>query len=1109
MKKILLILLAALLIPVFAVAQSPEGRLPKTVVADVLAQMPAKNVDIYNQMMTDLIESGVEGLTILTDGMNPKGDNTAVGFAIGGLSYYVMTPGKTAERQKVQGALIKALEKVSDRELKAFFIRQLQIVGDDGVLGTLQKYAAGKELSEEAVAAIVEIGSPAAIETIEELVPVIANKSVAAFAAGHMGLSSQEKLVQSWLGTSDLKLQKASLDALSRMGGESSLPMLRKAATAIGLSYEPTGATESYLRILARFPNQKELASLLKNSDPNIRSSAIQIIAQTSGKEVLPYALKAIEDANRPYRNAALDATAPYADEQFYGALTAKLPEASTSAKTRRPANPESTVDIINFLGKQKAKSAVEKIITFINAPDAEQRAAAVTSLTRMDDPRGAAALIAGLSTSDAAQTALIKEALLWYKTNQNKALIAAMPASSELGKVAIVEILAAKNATESVAAIIDLTSSKGELGKAAYAALSTVSTEKELDKLCTMLEKGEYTTSLQQAIGSVLSKMSSEKALSAIQSKMTGKESLYYPTLSYIASPTAFEIVKVGIDKGNEAAVNAALAWSGFEASKTLFELYKKRADDASLTAYIKLLGATKFNDTQKLIYLRNALAIAGTAVQKNILLNEIGKCNTFNALLLAGQYLDNPATQHAAGTAVMSIAIKDKEYKFWSEQEREILEKFLAVRGGGDAPYDKEAIKKYLAEAPSVVGFVSAFNGKDLSGWRGLVQNPIARAKMKPAELAAAQAKADQVMAQEWKVADGELQFTGKGENICTAKPYGDFEMYVDWRIGKHGDSGIYLRGSPQVQIWDTTLTRVGAEVGSGGLYNNQQNPSKPLVLADNAIGEWNTFYIKMVGERVTVILNGVKVVDNVILENYWDRKQPIFPVEQIELQAHGDAIAFRDIYIKELPQAKPFELSAQEKSEGFKVLFDGFSMHEWIGNTKDYVAEEGAITLYPKNGGGGNLYTKDEYTDFVFRFEFMLTPAANNGLGIRTPLEGDAAYVGNCELQILDSEHPVYKDLEIYQYHGSAYGIIPAKRGFLKPTGEWNYEEVEVKGTHVKVILNGTVIMEGDLAQASKNGTADHQDHPGLKNTKGHIGFLGHGSQVKFKNIRIKEL
>ncbi len=126
----------------------------------------------------------------------------------------------------------------------------------------------------------------------------------------------------------------------------------------------------------------------------------------------------------------------------------------------------------------------------------------------------------------------------------------------------------------------------------------------------------------------------------------------------------------------------------------------------------------------------------------------------------------------------------------------------------------------------------------------------------------------------------------------------------------------------------------------------------------------------------------------------------------------------------------------------------------------------------------------------------------------MGIHAPLEGDIAYDGK-EIQILDNTASIYANLKEYQYHGSVYGVIAAKRGFLKPLGEWNYEEVIVKGDQIKVTLNGTVILEGNMREASKNGTLDHKEHPGLNRTKGHIGFLGHGSELEFRNIRIKDL
>jgi hypothetical protein len=397
---------------------------------------------------------------------------------------------------------------------------------------------------------------------------------------------------------------------------------------------------------------------------------------------------------------------------------------------------------------------------------------------------------------------------------------------------------------------------------------------------------------------------------------------------------------------------------------------------------------------------------------------------------------------------------------------------------------------------------GFVALFNGENLSGWKGLLKspydNPIKRGTLSPDRLKELQKEADEDMRAHWKVADGTLVFDGKGRSLCTAKDYGDFEMLVDWKILKDGDSGIYLRGSPQVQIWDTQ--RPSAEVGSGGLYNNQKNPSKPTKVADKPVGEWNTFRIFMIGEKVTVILNGEIVVDNVIMENYWDRDIPIFPTGQIELQNHGNTLYFSNIFIREI-------LTAAEKLEGFVPLFNGRDMAGWTGNTIGYYAMDGKMICDPTKAGG-NVYTSEQFSNFILRFEFMLTAGANNGLAIRAPLEGDAAYQG-MEIQILEDSHPKYADLQPYQFHGSIYGIVPAKRDCLKPVGEWNFEEVTAKGRQVTVKVNGKTIVDADLDKASTPETMDHRDHPGLKRDKGHIGFCGHGDHLEFRNIRIKSL
>ena len=531
------------------------------------------------------------------------------------------------------------------------------------------------------------------------------------------------------------------------------------------------------------------------------------------------------------------------------------------------------------------------------------------------------------------------------------------------------------------------------------------------------------------------------------------------------------------------------------------------------SLPSIIKVAATKQVqqNSAQQLLQLQDQMdkvKLNGNDFQKKSILIQAAKIPSIGGFVFVSQFLAEAGVQKEAALIVTRLALAN--HTITGPMVRQTLEQALPLISGEDSALLVPMLKAHLKKMPYDYGFVSLFNGKDLTGWKGLVSNPIARGKMSEAELATAQQKINESIQKDWIIKDGLLVFTGHGDNLCTDKQYGDMEMYVDWKITEKGDAGIYLRGTPQVQIWDTSRREVGAQVGSGGLYNNQKNISKPLLVADNKIGEWNTFHIIMKGDKVTVYLNGILVTDNISLENYWDRKIPLFTKEQIELQAHGTYVAYRNIYLRELPNESTTTttLRDSEKQEGFVQLFDGTNMDKWIGNKAGYLLKEGVIEVNPEAKGGGNLYTNEEFSDFIYRFEFQLTPGANNGIGIHAPLEGDAAYVG-MEIQVLDSEHPIYANLKPYQYHGSVYGIVPAKRGFLKPTGEWNQEEIMIQGSKIKVTLNGTVITEADLKEATKNGTMDHNEHPGLKNTTGHIGFLGHGDVVRFKNMRIKKL
>lgn len=203
-----------------------------------------------------------------------------------------------------------------------------------------------------------------------------------------------------------------------------------------------------------------------------------------------------------------------------------------------------------------------------------------------------------------------------------------------------------------------------------------------------------------------------------------------------------------------------------------------------------------------------------------------------------------------------------------------------------------------------------------------------------------------------------------------------------------------------------------------------------------------------------------------------------------------------------------ARAQDAKPKSDEKGFSPLFDGKSLNGWKlvrGHGPGYIVKDGVLVC-PADGGG-NLFTEKEYSNFIFRFEFKTEPGGNNGVGIRAPLEGDAAYVG-MEIQILDDGHEKYKGkIKSEQHHGSIYDVIPARTGFLKPAGEWNAEEIMVRGSRVRVTLNGVIILDADLNTVREEATL--KKHPGLKNKSGRIGFLGHGSLVEFRNIRIKAL
>jgi len=424
---------------------------------------------------------------------------------------------------------------------------------------------------------------------------------------------------------------------------------------------------------------------------------------------------------------------------------------------------------------------------------------------------------------------------------------------------------------------------------------------------------------------------------------------------------------------------------------------------------------------------------------------------------------------------------------------------------------------------------GFTALFNGKDLTNWKGLVNDPPKRARLTQEQLAQAQAKADERMRGHWSVADGVLVFDGAGDNLCTTKDFGNFEMLVDWKIEPDGDSGIYLRGSPQVQIWDPD-SKPAAGIGSGGLYNNKRGLHDPLVKADHPIGQWNTFRIRMTGDKVTVWLNEQLVVDNVALENYWERGKPIYTSGQIELQSHESRLCFKNIYVKELPvdETSP---SADDSVAGSmpKAFIDGTGPG-WVGlgetdcvnvncDPDTWSWKDGVIHCTGKPVGV--LRTIKEYTNFELVAQWKhLQNAGNSGIFVwaepDSMKELPRGKFPKClELQVLDHGYKEQyektgKRADWFTTNGDLIPVNGFKMNPFEPKSpdgsrsfprknlsrgfnQWNHYYVRAINGEVRLWVNGEEV----------SGAAD------CKPSSGYVCLESEGAPIDFKDLRIREL
>jgi HEAT repeat protein len=1114
-------------------ANSQDVRLLSTKVADILAQIPARDLVQRDKAVREMIGLGETGIAEFTKLVVPAGtgDDTNARFALNALAMVLGQGDAEKDREMVSKAFIDALDKATDKEVKSFFLYHLKFFAREEAVEPVANYLSDPDLVEPAAAVLVSMKKHPAMHALKVAIPELIGKNqvVAVNAFGQYGGLCGEESIRGLVGTTDPQLKKAVLFALSQIGSPKSAEIMMNAAREAGYAYEPTEAARALVVYADNLAKGGELVMVNRIcrmlvrecKDPaNVTTglAALAVLTDHFGYENLDLLLAGIDNPDKEYRGAVLNNALKVND---VSAIRKWMDKAGKSS-------PEVASEITGMLAKTGNPVIKPVLNEMLGREDPVLRIAGLDALVKLDGKSAIPTVLSKMTKATGEElkaAGILLDKLVSLKEIETVA--SSMDEMSPEGKPILISLISNRKASCQFDRILNLTSDPDPgVSSAAFKALKDVSLPDNIPSLIALLKKTKEPAVLggvQDALVAAADKIDDPAKrntllLESYAADKTLRDKLL-AVIPRIGGAPALKLVTDEFDKqkgsAKDLAFKALTQWKDESACPQLYSIASGKVvkyQSEAFSAYVSKIGQSKLNPDQKLLHLRKIMDLATAPDQKRQVIKALNGNRTLLTLVFVSKYLDDPAIASDAAWTAMNIALPPSGTKegMYGETVKPILEKSIQVISGNDSQYAKENMRNWLAAMPKDPGFGSMFNGKDLTGWKGLVENPIARAKMSADELAEKQRVSDEHIAQNWKVENGVIRFTGTGyENLCSIKDYGDFEMWVDWRITKNGDSGIYLRGSPQVQIWDTSRVDAGAQVGSGGLYNNQKNPSKPIRVADNPIGDWNTFYIKMIGERVTVRLNGILVVDNVILENYWDRSIPIFPTGAIELQAHGTDLGFRDIYVREI-KSENIGLTVEEQADGFVSLFNGKNLDGWIGNKTDYRVDNGEILVDPTHGGGGsgNLYTEKEYSDFAFRFEFQLTPGANNGIGIRTPPEGDAAYAG-MEIQVLDNTAPIYANLQPYQYHGSVYGVIPARRDFLKPVGEWNEEEIWIKGTRIKVTLNGTAIVDGDIAEASRNGTMDHNEHPGLKRTSGHIGFLGHGSVLRFRNIRIKTL
>jgi HEAT repeat protein len=910
---------------VFLVASGPasDQRLSDCVSA-LLLEFPAETAADRDAAASELIRLGPGAVADLCGRLAEPGaaDDNLVRFALDAVVVRSGRPGAPDERAMVVEAILKSLNASQDPEIGTFMISLLQKTGKTEIIKPLARFISRPALAGPVVRALIATGVPEAETALLKALRTARGDPAAAIIQGLGDLRSRKATPVLLLlaNTSDPKIRAGALDALANIGDLSARPALERVRVAAPFE-ERAGAAARLLlfgRRLAESGLSNEAAAIARPflsdysapGEDQLRAAALTLYMDAVGeKEGLEILMEAAGSPEAKYRQKALDIAAGlrtnWSAADWIGLLDQKAPDVQA--------------DVIRMLARRGEASAFPVIREKLHSGEDLVRRAAAVAAARLGGAGVWDDIVPLFKSGDEADADAAKKAVLLFPSDVLIPKIAEiLPAAPASAQVVLLEILAERTAKSQAGKVLSLCLSPDEnVRAAALAALEQTVSADDLPAVVDLLLQAASPREIvliQNAAAAAARQIPDLEAravplLKALE-RADGSERIdLLRMFSQIGGTAALGVVRTEIQNPDPqvqaVAVFTLANWPDESAVPDLARLAKSVFDRKfrylALQGIARLIPGSGMPAAEKVDALRDALASAVEADEKAVILDGIAAVRAPEGLETIVKFLDDPEIQVRAAKAVLRLVMPAVGYDGMTGLAAvRAMKKSLPFI---DYEFDRVPAESRARELLTLEGFTPLFNGKDLSGWKGLVADPPKRAGMTPVELVRAQAEADAEMRAHWRVVEGILSFDGKGQNICTGRDYGNFEMFVDWKIEPSGDSGVYLRGSPQVQIWDPAQW----PEGSGGLSNNKTNPNKPAFRADRPAGEWNTFYIKMAGEKVTVDLNGVRVVDDVVMENYWERGKSIYSLGQIELQSHGTTLSFKNIYLREIPAAR----------------------------------------------------------------------------------------------------------------------------------------------------------------------------------------------------------